>query len=281
MACCLMAPSHYQNQGWLIPIEVLWDAPGVNFTGNAQDVCALNNFENYKFKIAPTSARGQWINSSPTWLLGWCWVCRVAVPLPAGSPSSCWGGYPLINEKTRHTMSLLFVHSMKGSWRKIHMKQAVPINGDNIPPLWSVPTPSRNTQQIVLFLSHCGSYTGENHSRKICLRRISAWLCSLECHGMEGIEAAVDKKSLGNVKKVFAKSCGNPDFRSIFGHQRAKNEGTNTKIDRGPETYPISINPRDEMNRADSFREKLRKPRFSVNFWPPEGQKWGHEHENR
>ena len=78
-----------------------------------------------------------------------------------------------------------------------------------------------------------------------------------------------------------AKSCGNPDFRSIFGHQRAKNEGTNTKIDRGPETNPISINPRDEMNRADSFREKLRKPRFSVNFWPPESQKWGHEHENR
>ena len=54
-----------------------------------------------------------------------------------------------------------------------------------------------------------------------------------------------------------------------------------SKIDRDPETYPISINPRDEMNRADSFREKLRKPRFSVNFWPPEGQKWGHEHENR
>ena len=106
------------------------------------------------------------------------------------------------------------------------VQQAVPINGDNIPPLWSVPTPSRNTQQIVLFLSHCGSYTGENHSRKICLRRISAWLCPLECHGMEGIEAAVDTKSSGNVKKVFAK-------------------------------------------------------RFSVNFWPPEGQKWGHEHENR
>ena len=59
---------------------------------------------------------------------------------------------------------------------------------------------------------------------------------------------------------VFAKSCGNPDFRSIFGHQRAKNAGTNTKIDRGPETYPISINPRDEMNWANSFREKLWKP---------------------
>ena len=59
---------------------------------------------------------------------------------------------------------------------------------------------------------------------------------------------------------VFAKSCGNPDFRSIFGHQRAKNEGTNTKINRGPETNPISINPRDEMNWANSFCEKLRKP---------------------
>ena len=54
-----------------------------------------------------------------------------------------------------------------------------------------------------------------------------------------------------------------------------------SKIDRDPETYPISINPRDEINRADRFREKLRKPRFLVNFWPPEGQKWGHEHENQ
>ena len=182
---------------------------------------------------------------------------------------------------TSHCISLEHQQPIDFTYWNTILKQAVPINGDNIPPLWSVPTPSRNTQQTVLFLSHCGSYTGENHSRKICLRRISAWLCPLECHGMEGIEAAVDTKSLGNVKKVFAKSCGNPDFRLIFGHQRAKNEGTNTKIDRGPETYPISINPRDEMNGADSFRERLRKPRFLVNFWPPEGQKWGHEHENR
>ena len=63
-----------------------------------------------------------------------------------------------------------------------------------------------------------------------------------------------------------AKSCGNPDFRSIFGHQRAKNEGTNTKIDRGPETYPISINPGDEMNRADSFRENCGNPDFRSIF---------------
>ena len=95
-------------------------------------------------------------------------------------------------------------------------EQAVPINGDNIPPLWSVPTPSRNTQQIVLFLSHCGSYTGENHSRVSWYGRYRG--CSWY-------------KKFGKRKK--------------------------------------------------SFREKLRKHRFSVNFWPPEGQKWGHEHENR
>ena len=131
--------------------------------------------------------------------------------------------------KQEQSKTATWTHSFQR--KSCHIQQAVPINGDNIPPLWSVPTPSRNTQQIVLFLSDCGSYTGENHSRKICLRRISAWLCPLECHGMEGIEAAVDTKSLGNVKK--------------------------------------------------RFRKKLRKPRFSVNFWPPEGQKWGHEHENR
>ena len=65
---------------------------------------------------------------------------------------------------------------------------------------------------------------------------------------------------------VFAKSCRNPDFRSIFGHQRAKNAGTNTKIDRGPETYPISINPWDEMNRADSFGENCGNPDFRSIF---------------
>ena len=110
----------------------------------------------------------------------------------------------LTNKPTRAKSRFIFTTK--------HNKQAVPINGDNIPPLWSVPTPSRNTQQIVLFLSHCGSYTGENQSRKVCLRRISAWLCPLECHGMEGIEAAVDTKSLGNVKKFSRKVAETPIF---------------------------------------------------------------------
>ena len=37
MAWCLMAPSHYLNQCWIIISEVLWHSPWDNFTGNAQD----------------------------------------------------------------------------------------------------------------------------------------------------------------------------------------------------------------------------------------------------
>ena len=32
MACCLMAPSHYLNQCWLIIYGLLWHAPGSTFT---------------------------------------------------------------------------------------------------------------------------------------------------------------------------------------------------------------------------------------------------------
>ena len=34
MACCLMAPSHYLNQCWLMISEVLWYSPVSNFTEN-------------------------------------------------------------------------------------------------------------------------------------------------------------------------------------------------------------------------------------------------------
>ena len=33
MVCCLMAPSHYKKQCWLIISGVLWNAPEGNFTG--------------------------------------------------------------------------------------------------------------------------------------------------------------------------------------------------------------------------------------------------------
>ena len=61
MACCLTVPSHYLNQCWLIIGEVLWNSPEHNFTKNPQTTCPWYEFENYQFKITPTSPRGQWV----------------------------------------------------------------------------------------------------------------------------------------------------------------------------------------------------------------------------
>ena len=52
---------------------------------------------------------------------------------------------------------------------------------------------------------------------------------------------------------VFSKRSGNPIFGQIFGHQRAKNEARNTKMNRGQLTHPIRVNARYEMNWANSF----------------------------
>ena len=46
MVCCLMAPSHYLNQWWLLIIVALWYPPDSNFTGNAQD-----SYPSHEFKI--------------------------------------------------------------------------------------------------------------------------------------------------------------------------------------------------------------------------------------
>ena len=59
---------------------------------------------------------------------------------------------------------------------------------------------------------------------------------------------------------VFSKSSGNPIFGQIFGHQRAKNEARDTKMNRGQETHPIRVNARYEMNWVNSFFKKFRKP---------------------
>ena len=44
MACCLMAPSHYLNQSWLLINEVLWHSPGSNFEkwAPSQLFCRMN-----------------------------------------------------------------------------------------------------------------------------------------------------------------------------------------------------------------------------------------------
>ena len=59
----------------------------------------------------------------------------------------------------------------------------------------------------------------------------------------------------------------------IFGHQRVENEARNTKMYRGQETHPISINARYEMNWANIFCKKLRKPHFRPNILLI-GKKW-------
>ena len=62
MACCLKAPSHYLNQCWFIITDVFWHSHEGNFTRNAQDIYRSYEFENYEFKIAVASPRGQWVN---------------------------------------------------------------------------------------------------------------------------------------------------------------------------------------------------------------------------
>ena len=55
MACCLMAPSHYLNQCWLLICQVVWYSPESSFEANVQAICLHNKFENYTFKITATS----------------------------------------------------------------------------------------------------------------------------------------------------------------------------------------------------------------------------------
>ena len=63
MACCLMAPSHYLNQSWLLIGEVWWHSQESNFIVNARDFILHNGFYNHTFKIMAISPMGQWVNS--------------------------------------------------------------------------------------------------------------------------------------------------------------------------------------------------------------------------
>ena len=66
MACCLTAPSHYLNQCQLI-ISTFLCHPSEGITlRKSEETNQLNKIENYIFKIASISPRGQWvINSLP------------------------------------------------------------------------------------------------------------------------------------------------------------------------------------------------------------------------
>ena len=62
MAWCLMAPSHYQNQCWLIIRDILWHSPENNFIMSAQADILWNDFKYCSFNITASSSRGQRVN---------------------------------------------------------------------------------------------------------------------------------------------------------------------------------------------------------------------------
>ena len=61
IAWCLMAPSNYLNQCWLLISEVLRFSPESNVTLNAQANIQYNEFVNHNFEFTATSPRGQWV----------------------------------------------------------------------------------------------------------------------------------------------------------------------------------------------------------------------------
>ena len=69
MACCLMAPSHYMDQCWLIISEVQWQSHEENLTRDTSATNYWNKLENYLSKISLKSPRGQLVNSLTP---GWC-----------------------------------------------------------------------------------------------------------------------------------------------------------------------------------------------------------------
>ena len=53
MACCLIAPSHYLNQYWLLINEILWLSPMNNFTVGDPAIMLYNEFELILSKLLP------------------------------------------------------------------------------------------------------------------------------------------------------------------------------------------------------------------------------------
>ena len=69
MACCLMAPSHYLNQCWLIIGQVLWHSVESNFMASAQAVILRNEFEKLHFQNYYHLSQGQWVKCNCVYTL--------------------------------------------------------------------------------------------------------------------------------------------------------------------------------------------------------------------
>ena len=55
MACSLTAPSHYQNQCWIVINCALWQSPESSFTRSTHELSPQYAFEDYIVKITTTS----------------------------------------------------------------------------------------------------------------------------------------------------------------------------------------------------------------------------------
>ena len=62
MVWCLMEPSHYLNQGWLIISEILWYSPAGNVTECPMYLSFDIEIENDQFKTTAASPSDQWVN---------------------------------------------------------------------------------------------------------------------------------------------------------------------------------------------------------------------------
>ena len=61
MALCLMAPSHYLNQRWLLISDIWWHSPKSKFTAIAQAIILQYELINYSFKSTAKSPMSQWV----------------------------------------------------------------------------------------------------------------------------------------------------------------------------------------------------------------------------
>ena len=77
MACCLMAPSHYLNQCWLIISDVQWQSPEGNFTEIHQPPTTKFSFKINHLKLHSSLPEAneltlvmysKWCRSSPTFV---------------------------------------------------------------------------------------------------------------------------------------------------------------------------------------------------------------------
>ena len=97
MACCLMAPSHYLNQCWLIISEVQWHSSGCNFTRDTSGFSHWNYLENYFSKILFKSPRGQWVNCDQCCLTGSQGYCRYMSGMCSEFIKAKWHIYASVN----------------------------------------------------------------------------------------------------------------------------------------------------------------------------------------